>query len=126
MFIVYYITCVQQNSMREWLSWWSATLPRSRPRVRVPSRALKTKRMMPKGIVLFCFPECGTDNKQHARQPPHEISLTTVFGGGWNEMRKHFVCSTVPSMRSGSRSRAPRLAQSLCLQLFFGIIENIC
>ena len=26
--------------MREWLSWWSATLPRSRPRVRVPSRAL--------------------------------------------------------------------------------------
>ena len=25
--------------MREWLSWWSATLPRSRPRVRVPSRA---------------------------------------------------------------------------------------
>ena len=27
--------------MREWLSWWSATLPRSRPRVRVPSRALK-------------------------------------------------------------------------------------
>ena len=101
----------RQHSMREWLSWWSATLPRSRPRVRVPSRALKTKRMMPKGIVLFCFPECGTDNKQHARQPPHEISLTTVFGGGWNEMRKHFVCSTVPSMRSSSRSPL-RSAQS--------------
>ena len=29
------------RSLREWLSWWSATLPRSRPRVRVPSRALK-------------------------------------------------------------------------------------
>ena len=28
------------KNMREWLSWWSATLPRSRPRVRVPSRAL--------------------------------------------------------------------------------------
>ena len=28
------------TNMREWLSWWSATLPRSRPRVRVPSRAL--------------------------------------------------------------------------------------
>ncbi len=28
------------TEMREWLSWWSATLPRSRPRVRVPSRAL--------------------------------------------------------------------------------------
>ena len=26
--------------MREWLSWWSTTLPRSGPRVRVPSRAL--------------------------------------------------------------------------------------
>ncbi len=30
----------------------------------------------------------------------YEISLTTVFGGGWNEMRLHFVCSTVPSMCS--------------------------
>ena len=28
------------TSMREWLSWWSTTLPRSGPRVRVPSRAL--------------------------------------------------------------------------------------
>ena len=26
--------------MREWLSWWSTTLPRSGSRVRVPSRAL--------------------------------------------------------------------------------------
>ena len=31
------------TNMREWLSWWSATLPRSRPRVRVPSRALAMK-----------------------------------------------------------------------------------
>ena len=29
-----------QNNMREWLSWWSTTLPRSGSRVRVPSRAL--------------------------------------------------------------------------------------
>ena len=28
------------SDMREWLSWWSTTLPRSGPRVRVPSRAL--------------------------------------------------------------------------------------
>ncbi len=27
--------------MREWLSWWSTTLPRSGSRVRVPSRALE-------------------------------------------------------------------------------------
>ena len=32
------------HNMREWLSWWSATLPRSRPRVRVPSRALNNKK----------------------------------------------------------------------------------
>ncbi len=34
--------------MREWLSWWSTTLPRSGPRVRVPSRALleRIHRMM--------------------------------------------------------------------------------
>ena len=29
-----------QHNKREWLSWWSTTLPRSGPRVRVPSRAL--------------------------------------------------------------------------------------
>ena len=29
--------------MREWLSWWSTTLPRSGSRVRVPSRALAMK-----------------------------------------------------------------------------------
>ena len=29
-----------RGRMREWLSWWSTTLPRSGPRVRVPSRAL--------------------------------------------------------------------------------------
>ena len=28
------------SNMREWLSWWSTTLPRSGSRVRVPSRAL--------------------------------------------------------------------------------------
>ena len=34
--------------MREWLSWWSTTLPRSGSRVRVPSRALFLyKRVLP-------------------------------------------------------------------------------
>ena len=33
----------QQFNMREWLSWWSTTLPRSGSRVRVPSRALAMK-----------------------------------------------------------------------------------
>ena len=38
--------------MREWLSWWSATLPRSRPRVRVPSRAYFKR----KGIMQCMIP----------------------------------------------------------------------
>ena len=41
--------------MREWLSWWSATLPRSRPRVRVPSRALFKKKKDIHLDVFFLF-----------------------------------------------------------------------
>ena len=43
--------------MREWLSWWSTTLPRSGPRVRVPSRALQVKRgsTLAKGVTSFCL-----------------------------------------------------------------------
>ena len=41
--------------MREWLSWWSATLPRSRPRVRVPSRAFVLhKKGHPVGCLFLC------------------------------------------------------------------------
>ena len=36
--------------MREWLSWWSTTLPRSGSRVRVPSRALLIYKRYPKRI----------------------------------------------------------------------------
>ena len=46
---------IQQN-MREWLSWWSTTLPRSGPRVRVPSRALKgTRKGYPNGYPFLVF-----------------------------------------------------------------------
>ena len=40
--IISNVSGTRQNTkdMREWLSWWSTTLPRSGPRVRVPSRAL--------------------------------------------------------------------------------------
>ena len=42
--------------MREWLSWWSTTLPRSGPRVRVPSRALKgTRKGYPNGYSFLVF-----------------------------------------------------------------------
>ena len=36
--------------MREWLSWWSTTLPRSGSRVRVPSRALLIYKRYPQRI----------------------------------------------------------------------------
>ena len=39
----YEVSKGQQLNMREWLSWWSTTLPRSGSRVRVPSRALAMK-----------------------------------------------------------------------------------
>ena len=35
---------VNETHMREWLSWWSTTLPRLGSRVRVPSRALQNTR----------------------------------------------------------------------------------
>ena len=35
---------VNKTHMREWLSWWSTTLPRLGSRVRVPSRALKNRK----------------------------------------------------------------------------------
>ena len=43
-----------QNNMREWLSWWSTTLPRSGPRVRVPSRALINKKYSNEYFLFFC------------------------------------------------------------------------
>ena len=46
----------QQFNMREWLSWWSTTLPRSGSRVRVPSRALNDKRRgIRNGCLFFVF-----------------------------------------------------------------------
>ena len=48
-----------QKNMRKWLSWWSTTLPRSGPRVRVPSRALKgTRKGYPKGYPFLVFEPC--------------------------------------------------------------------
>ncbi len=46
--------------MREWLSWWSTTLPRSGSRVRVPSRALnEAKAFSYEGFRFFWFPREG-------------------------------------------------------------------
>ena len=46
--------------MREWLSWWSTTLPRLGSRVQVPSRALKNKKKgYPETDILFLIVRAG-------------------------------------------------------------------
>ena len=55
--------------MREWLSWWSTTLPRSGSRVRVPSRALlNIERGYPNGYPLSILNEsCRTRTGSYLR-----------------------------------------------------------
>ena len=55
--------------MREWLSWWSTTLPRSGSRVRVPSRALlNIERGYPLGYPLSILNEsCRTRTGSYLR-----------------------------------------------------------
>ena len=55
------IQLMNQLHMREWLSWWSTTLPRLGSRVRVPSRALKNeKRISRNGYpFLLCSSPAG-------------------------------------------------------------------
>ena len=48
--------------MREWLSWWSTTLPRSGSRVRVPSRAFFIYKRYPKRIP-FVYKRVLPDSK---------------------------------------------------------------
>jgi len=62
--------------------------------------ALLRKRKADTRVSVFLLSQGReTDGDKAARQPPRRIPLIIVFGGGWNEMRKHSVCSTVPSMR---------------------------
>ena len=68
----YYITCrwsreinKKRQVMREWLSWWSTTLPRWGSRVRVPSRALLIlirKPLFYKGFRIFLSSKFTTFN----------------------------------------------------------------
>ena len=55
--IISNVSDTTDNNMREWLSWWSTTLPRSGPRVRVPSRAL----------INLIFVLCSFEHSYHAR-----------------------------------------------------------
>ena len=48
-------SCHPDLIMREWLSWWSTTLPRLGSRVRVPSRALLKVREILEFSRVFLF-----------------------------------------------------------------------
>ena len=104
----------RKHGMREWLSWWSATLPRSRPRVRVPSRALEKRRISRKTGSSFFDPE-GV--RTHAWNPHGfevSASLRSVQSRG---STFHFgrCWANVPRTFSTPGRRAPCLAQSLCV-----------
>ena len=53
--------------MREWLSWWSTTLPRSGSRVRVPSRALFFARKKDIRMDILFFVKAEPDRALHPR-----------------------------------------------------------
>ena len=56
--------------MREWLSWWSTTLPRSGSRVRVPSRALLIYKRYPKRITFVYKRVLPDSNVRGLRSAP--------------------------------------------------------
>ena len=62
--------------MREWLSWWSTTLPRSGPRVRVPSRADKIKRLSQWIVALFYQHEMFWNPHNFIMRVPEKVHRT--------------------------------------------------
>ena len=62
--------------MREWLSWWSTTLPRSGPRVRVPSRAGKIKRLSQRIVALFYQHEMFWNPHNFIMRVPEKVHRT--------------------------------------------------
>ena len=83
-----------------------------------PAGSVGAKRSPPESSAPSRAWKCEAVGDKGAWQPPRKVPLNTVFGGGWNEMHAHFVCLTVPSMCSGLRSRAPRLALKICVSTF--------
>ena len=118
--------------MREWLSWWSTTLPRSGPRVRVPSRALvNTKEDIPMGYPFFVLPELSRTlegssvsaslRSAQSRRPPDVVrrlapcaagpqtGLRSQHPGGcfgrfgWKKVHRTFFLFTLTVSRSALR-----------------------
>ena len=89
--------------MREWLSWWSTTLPRSGPRVRVPSRALKKE--IYRKIYLFFYESCRTRKVLVLRSTPVGAKLTSrALKSDMRTSRRRNLCFAYRSGAKGSRS----------------------
>ena len=78
--------------MHEWLSWWSTTLPRSGPRVRVPSRARITHEKVSGTDTFFrvLFEHRRCSNSSRSQHP------CGCFGRfGWKKVHRTFFLITL-------------------------------
>ena len=101
------------RSLREWLSWWSATLPRSRPRVRVPSRALKEtqKDGIQPDTIFLCFraPPGLEGSRSPLRSGRCETNVHRTFRNVSRSDKQegtcgYYFCISNPAGLEGSRS----------------------
>ena len=96
--------------MREWLSWWSTTLPRSGSRVRVPSRALLNSKNTSASDVFFSL----------LRLAPARGFVSTLRFGPRITNVHWTLCFSVP-LRSAQSQRPPDVVRRLAL--FYLCIE---
>ena len=74
-------SCHPDLIMREWLSWWSTTLPRLGSRVRVPSRALKNKKKgYPETDILFLIVRALPDSNIRGLRSASVVAKRTSTG----------------------------------------------
>ena len=100
-YVLYILPAEKQGNMREWLSWWSATLPRSRPRVRVPSRALifYTKRSIRKILLFSC-----------KKSPKGLFTMAWIKNHARFEVSAHMKWASVRAKPRSTGPRAPSRA----------------
>ena len=111
--------------MREWLSWWSTTLPRSGSRVRVPSRALFIYKRYPKRIP-FVYKRVLTDSNGsrsplcsgRCRTDIHRMSCTVSRS---NRKKLESIYARVLPDSNGSYLRSTSVGAGLC---FFSFIRD--
>ena len=93
--------------MREWLSWWSTTLPRSGSRVRVPSRALHKSEYhlyaRVAQLVEHDLAKVGVAGSSPVSRSSQKVNIIFI-------MREWLSWWSTTLPRSGSRVRVPSRA----------------